>query len=127
MDEIFQIIYEFLKWVSKTTGLTYREVNIIVYFIILPSIFIYLLGRILKRKSLIILFGFIVVLMMVIIPDFEIFSSKLFDKSVNFLNWFDHIGLNYIQASVIICVIIPTIIILLLIYLKRKKEISILK
>lgn len=121
MNEIFQVVYEFLKWVSKISGLTYREVNIVLFFIAIPAIFIYLLGRILNKKLLIILFGILVLLAIIIIPDFETFSSKLFDKSVNFLNWFDQIGLNYIQASVIICVIIPTIIILLLIYLKRKK------
>ena len=122
MDEIFQVVYKFLKWVSKISGLTYREINIIVFFIILPAIFIYLIGRILKRKSLIVIFGILILFSIIIIPDFEVFSSNLFDKSVNFLNWFDLVGLNYTQASVLICVIIPLLIIFLLIYLKKRKQ-----
>ena len=124
MNRIFQIVYELLKWISKISGLTYREVNIIVYFILIPTILIYLIGKILKRKSLIIVFGILVFLTIILIPDFELFSDKLFDKSVDFLNWFDLIGLNYVQASVVICVIIPIIITLLLFYVNKTKRLN---
>ncbi len=124
MNEIFQIVYEFLKWISKITGMTYHEVNIIVYFIIIPGIFIYLLGRFLKRKSLILVFGVLVLFTIIIVPDFKIFSTKLFDLSVDFLNWFDQVGLNYIQASVVICVIVPIIIIFILFYMNKRKHLN---
>ena len=124
MNQIFQIVYELLKWISKISGLTYREVNIIVYFIIIPMVLIYLIGRILKRKSLIIVFGTLVLLTIILVPDFELFSDNLFDKSVDFLNWFDIIGLNYVQASVVICVIIPIIITMLLFYMSKTKVIN---
>jgi len=38
MNEIFKLVYAFLKWISKITGFTYREINSIVYFIIVPFI-----------------------------------------------------------------------------------------
>ncbi|MFI0427947.1 hypothetical protein [Mariniflexile sp. HMF6888] len=124
MNEIFKVVYDILKWISKITGLTYHEINIVVYFIIVPSIFIYMLERISKTNYLKIGFGAIVLLTILIVSDFEKFSTLLFNKSVDFLNWFDVIGLNYIQASVVICVIIPIIILGLLMYLNKRKSLS---
>lgn len=122
ITEIFDIIYQFLKWISIQTGFTYREVNIIVYFMIIPSLFIYLFSRIIKNKYPIIVFLVFVLFLCIGIPDFEIFSNKLFDHSVDFLNWFELFGLNYIQASVVICVVIPVLVIILLLYLNKKKK-----
>ena len=124
MNEIFKVVYGILKWISKITGLTYHEINIVVYFIIVPAIFIYMLERISKTNYLKIGFGAIVLLTILIVSDFEKFSTLLFNKSVDFLNWFDVIGLNYIQASVVICVIIPIIILGLLMYLNKRKSLN---
>ena len=119
MNEIFDIIYNFLKWLSSITGLTYREVNIVVYFIIIPSFFFYLISRIFRNKYPILIFLALNFIALLIIPDFKKFSNHLFDKSVDFLEWFEIIGLNYIEASVVICVVIPVIIITMLFYLKN--------
>ncbi len=119
MTSIFNLVYQLLKWLSKISGFTYREINIIVYFIIIPSFFIFLISRILKQKYIIIGFLLLVLVLLLLVPDFKLFSSQLFDKSVSFLNSFNNIGLNYIQASVVICVIIPVIIIISLFYLKK--------
>jgi len=125
MEYIFDLVYKFLKLISELTGLTYREVNIIVYFFIIPSLFIFLVSRLIKKKYPVIIFLFLALISLLIIPDFEQFSEKLFDRSVGFLNWFDNIGLNYTQASAVICVIIPILIIVLLIYLKKKFKLKI--
>ena len=122
MNELFDIIYSLLKWLSRLTGLTYREVNIVVYFIIIPTLFIFLIGKIYKKKYLIIGFLVFVFVSLLIIPDFTLFSDKLFDVSVDFLNWFNHIGLNYVQASVVICVIIPILIVIILLFLNKKAK-----
>ncbi len=122
MNETFQVVYKFLKWISKISGLTYHEVNIIVYFIIIPAFFIFLISKIFKKKALFVGFLILVVLTIIIVPDFAQFSTNLFDKSIGFLKWFDNIGLNYIQASVVICVIIPILIFIFLIYLKKRKR-----
>ena len=120
MTELFDLVYRLLKWISRLTGLTYREVNIIVYFIIIPSLFFFLISRLYNKKYLIISFLILVLGALVIIPDFKVFADNLFDRSVDFLNWFENIGLNYVQASVIICVIIPILTIILLLYFNRK-------
>ena len=124
MTEIFDLVYDLLKWISNVTGLTYREVNIVVYFIVIPSLFLYLISRILKKKYPILVFTILSIIALLIIPDFEKFSNYLFDKSVNFLNWFEVIGLNYIQASVVVCVIIPIIIIILLLIYKKQFNVN---
>ena len=59
-----------------------------------------------------------------IINDFSSFSDDLFDRSVDFLNWFEIIGWNYIQASVIICVFLPVLIYFVLRYLVRRNIIQ---
>lgn len=122
MNEIFDLVYNFLKWLSSTTGLTYREVNILVYFFLIPSLFVYLVGRLLRSKFPILVFLSLSLISILIIPDFERFSDRLFEKSVDFLEWFEIIGLNYIQASVIICVFIPILLVGLLMCFKRKNR-----
>ncbi len=120
MNEIFKIVYQSLKWMAKISGFSYREINIIVYYIIIPSIFIILIERILKTNYLKIGFSILIIISLLLIPDFNAFSSWLFDRSVDFLNWFDVIGLNYIQASVIICVVVPIIIFSGFVYWKKQ-------
>lgn len=122
MEELFDSVYKFLKWISVSTGFTYREVNIIVYFIIIPSFLLFLISKIYKKKYIIISFVTLVSVVLILIPDFEVFSDRLFDLSVVFLKWFENLGLNYVQASVVICVFMPLLIILLLIYLKKKNS-----
>lgn len=122
MNEIFQVVYEFLKWTSKISGLTYHEINIIAYYIIIPGFFIFLTSKIFKKKSLILGFLIFVILTIIITPDFSTFSTDLFEKSVDFLNWFACFGLNYIQASVVICVIVPILVFIPLIYLEKRSR-----
>ncbi|WP_442265741.1 hypothetical protein ACSIGC_15785 [Tenacibaculum sp. ZS6-P6] len=120
MNEIFQWVYELLKWMAKVTGFSYNEINIIVYYIIIPSLFLYLLSRIIKNYTVVLGFIAFVIVTLFFIKDFKLFSDNLFKQSVNFLNWFEIIGLNYTQASVVICVFIPFLIILSLLLYRKK-------
>jgi len=49
------------------------------------------------------------VLVLLLIGDFEKFSDWLFDASVRFLLHFSMVGLDYVAASVVICVVLPAI------------------
>jgi hypothetical protein len=120
MNFIFAIVYEVLKWFSWATALTYREINIVVYFIIIPFIFLLYIDRILKVHYLKIGFSLVTITTLFIINDFEEFSSLWFDRSVVFLKWFDVIGWDYIEASVIICVVLPAFVFALLAFLNRQ-------
>lgn len=118
MNKIFNIVYHILIWLSELTGFTYREINIIVYFILLPFIYFTLIDRIFKFHYTKIGFSIATILALIAIPNFKSFSSSLFDKSVDFLNWFDVLGWNYIEASVIICVVLPVLLLVFFFYLK---------
>lgn len=111
-----------LYWLSDLTGLSYKAINIVVYYIIAPFVFLFLIDRIIKKHYFKIGFTIVVVIALLIIKDFELFSRKLFDLSVDFLNLFEIIGMNYTVASVVICVIIPTIAFVLLFILPTEKK-----
>lgn len=114
MNLIFSIVYGVLLWLSSITGFTYREMNIIVYYIIAPLVFLHLVDRIVGRNYFKIGFIAFVAVVLLLIKDFEAFSSYLFDRSVDFLNLFEVVGWNYIEASVIICVFVPIVILAVL-------------
>ena len=124
MDTVFQLVVIFLSWLSEITGLSYKAINIVVYFIITPFIFFFLIDKLIKRHYLKIGFLAIVFVSLLIIRDFEAFSGGLFDLSVRFLKWFNVIGWNYTVASVIICVVIPVIAFLVLFYFAYREKIK---
>tara|TARA_B100000809_G_scaffold250009_1_gene281992 strand:+ start:2220 stop:2618 length:399 start_codon:yes stop_codon:yes gene_type:complete len=122
MNGIFKIVYLILIWISNITGFTYNEINIIAYFIITPFVYFYLLDKIIKKWYFKIGFTLFVIVSLLLIEDFSEFSDWLFDRSVDFLNWFEIIGWNYIEASVVICVFIPLLILGYLIYLLKRQN-----
>jgi len=107
MNLVFQIVANGLNWIASVTGFTYNEINIIAYYIILPFIYVALVDRILKKHLLKIAYVIAWVFLIVFIPDFRAFSDALFQYSVDFLLLFGQVGLNYVAASVVICVILP--------------------
>ncbi|MCV6631708.1 MAG: hypothetical protein OIF50_17820 [Flavobacteriaceae bacterium] len=107
MEIIFNAVYHILKKISQWSGFTYHEVNIILYYILLPLFYMYLIARIRKQNWW--LYGYLIwiVFLLLVIPDFEIFSSWLFQKSEAFLRAFSAIGWDYTLTSVLICVCFP--------------------
>jgi len=118
MDQLFDWVYRALLWLSDISGYTYREINILVYFFITPFVFIYLFEKITKTHYIKVTFAVLAIASLLFIPDFEQFSDRTFDASVVFLKSFDVIGLNYIQASVVICVLVPMLIVGVLLFYK---------
>jgi hypothetical protein len=115
VNTIFNYTYEILMAISSHTGFTYKEINIIVWFILIPLTWIYLLDKIYKQKKFTIVFLIFISALLLFIPDFTKFCDWLFQKSVDFLNLFNTFGSNYIKSSVIICLLIPIIIYVILI------------
>jgi len=110
MKEIFKATYDLLIWLSDLTGFSYKEINIIIWFIIIPLSWAILIDKIRNKhylKTLTILF---ITITLIFIKDFSKFSNWLFDKSADFLRGFDSFGMNYTIASVVICVFIPILI-----------------
>ena len=116
MNFLFHLVYLALKKFSALTGLTYNEINIIIYYFVIPLALLLLLDRILKKFifSGILILSWIVLLLFV--PDFTRFCNRAFDISVVFLESFGFLGWNYIVASVMICVVLPLVVFAVLFY-----------
>lgn len=115
MEIIFDIVANALKFIAMKTGLSYMEINIIVYYFIIPFSYIVLLDIYFKKHYLKILFALCSIVFILTIRNFKDFSIWLFEKSANFLNAFNFLGIDYTFASVIICVIVVIIIYAILI------------
>jgi hypothetical protein len=113
----FYLVYRGLVWLSEVTGFSYEEINIIVYYILIPGIFFALIDKILKRPVCLGLFALVLAIAFVKIDDFSKFSDLLFDGSVSFLLSFSGLGVGYDAASVLICVLLPFLFFLFLLSL----------
>ncbi|WP_055436745.1 hypothetical protein [Lacinutrix algicola] len=125
MKDAFKITYEILMYLSRLTGFSYKEINIIVWFIIIPLSWAYLIDKIYKFNYLKIVTSIIISLTLLFTDDFTVFSNWLFDISADFLRSFNVVGSNYIASSVIICVLIPIVIYFVLIkkaFFKKNKK-----
>lgn len=117
MLPVFAIVAGIEHVIAKVTGLTYNEVNIIVYYLLIPLSWAVMIDFItmLPLLSPMYIMGWIVFLW----KDPMKFRNRCdwtFSKSVDFLLWFKKIGWNYVVSSVIICVIVPAFIYVELIY-----------
>lgn len=104
MNTVFLITVKILLIIASKLRLTYNEVNILIWYIILPVLWGALLSILLHTAIL-----FIIVALYAIVLGCNLrkCSDKLFQKSVQFLQQFNKIGLNYTQASVIVCLVLP--------------------
>ena len=103
--------------IAKLTGMTYNEVNIIVYYLLIPLSWAVMVDYITMLPFLSLMY--IVAWVIFLWKDPMKFRDRCdwaFDKSVDFLLWFKKIGWNYVVSSVIICVVVPVLIYVELIY-----------
>ena len=113
---IFKIVANSLSCLSRKIGLTYNEINIVTYYFIIPFSWLVLIDIIFHFHYLKITFGIFTLGFFVGCRNFTTYSDWLFDKSVAFLNYFNKYGSNYIKSSVWICVALPIIIYITLLY-----------
>lgn len=111
MLPIFAVVAGAEHIIAKLTGATYNEVNIIVYYLMLPLSWAVMVDYITKVPFLSIMY--IIAWILFLWKDPMKFRDRCdwaFDKSVDFLLWFKKIGWNYVVSSVIICVMVPILI-----------------
>ena len=106
---IFRIVAAGLCAFAQLTGRTYREVNILVYYFMVPFSWLVMLDQIFgfhyfKISFLLVCLGFYLGC-----RDFKSYSDWLFEKSVVFLSLFNKMGSNYVTSSVWICVALPVL------------------
>lgn len=114
---IFAIVAGVELLIAKLSGTTYNEVNIIVYYLVIPLSWMVMVDYITKMPFLTPMF--ILAWVIFLWKDKMKFRNRCdlaFDKSVDFLLWFKKIGWNYIVSSVIICVVVPILVYIELIY-----------
>jgi len=117
MNSIFRIVANLLLYIGRTTGLTYNEINIIVYYFVVPLSWLILLDIIFEFHYLKIAFAIYCLGFRVGCKNFKTYSDWLFDKSVTFLIFFNKYGSNYIKSSVWICVLLPLVIYVILLFM----------
>ena len=111
MLPIFAVVAGMEHVIAKLTGATYNEVNIIVYYLLIPLSWAVMIDYITKMPFLSIIYVIAWVIFLWKDPmKFRDRCNWVFIKSVDFLLWFKKIGWNYVVSSVIICVIIPILI-----------------
>lgn len=114
---IFVFVAGAERAIAKLTGATYNEVNIVLYYLLIPLSWMIMADYITKLPFLspIFVMAWIIFLWKDRMP-FRDRCDWLFGKSVDFLLWFKRIGWNYVVSSVIICVVVPILIYIELIY-----------
>ena len=111
MTVIFGIVAYMLNQIAKWTHLTYNEINVIVYYLLIPLSWTIMVDFLIGFPILTpILLAVWLYLFIKTRHVFKMWCDWVFQDSVEFLLWFKRIGCNYIVSSVIICVFIPLMI-----------------
>ena len=108
---IFRKVADALYDGASALGITYNELNIIVYYLLIPLtwtiMFDYWLGTPITTYALLFIW---VGIRLGTWGRFREWSDWTFMRSVDFLNYFNRWGGNYVLNSVIICVLVPILI-----------------
>ncbi len=110
---IFTAVKDFLEWVAKITHRTYNEINIIVYYFIIPLTWTLMIDYVFSLPLIIsIAYSLLCISVALSRKNFRKFCDWLFNKSVNFI---EHFG-DYHLFSVLLCVVLPLVIYIVLIF-----------
>ena len=118
IKQTFAVVANSLLFIGKETGLTYNEVNILVYYLLIPLswsvMFDCWIGLPITSAALMCVW---IGIFIATRHTFREWCDRAFQDSVNFLNWFNRWGGNYVLNSVIICVLLPLLVYGVLIWL----------
>ena len=107
VSKTFDAVAETLLGIARRTGLTYNEVNILVYYLLIPLTWTIMLDFILRKPITTPLL--LLAWMGIFIATrgrFRQWCDKAFVLSQQFIRFFG----EYVKYSVVICVIVPIII-----------------
>ena len=105
---IFYVVMIVLRRLAACFGITYNAINIIVYYMLIPlswtiMLDIYIQYPLFTYTLVVVWIG----IMIGIRGKFITWSDWAYNKSVDFLNYFNRWGGNYVLNSVVICVVVP--------------------
>ncbi|NLH62445.1 MAG: hypothetical protein GX452_13685 [Ignavibacteriales bacterium] len=104
---VFGAVAGILYLMSRATRTTYNQMNIIVYYAVIPFSWCWMLDSVFGFHYLKIVCGMFFVIVFFSVKDFRRFCDRMFAKSVAFLNYFNRWGSDYVLSSVVICVVLP--------------------
>lgn len=115
MSNIFNAVYNILQYLSNVFKIHYNIVNVIVYYLFIPLSWLVIIDF--KFETFFSILYFVIVCMWTYYnrKNLEYKLHKVFYGSVKFLLSFKF--MNYTQSSVVICVIIPIIVYVVVIYI----------
>lgn len=115
--QLFMLVMGTLYVMASILGVSYKAMNIYVYFVLYPISFSLFLKH--KVKYLIVLSS----LIFFTVPHFENFSSRLFDECVIFLNFTaEKYNSDYIKMSIYLCVYVPIALYMPFLYFKISRK-----
>ena len=118
INRIFAIVAYLLQKLADKTRLTYKQINILIYYLLIPLSWAILIDCRIKYPVFSIhIISVWIGIFLAIRHNFREWCDKMFDDSVKFLMLFRKIGLSYAASSVIVCVFFPVTIYLVLVYL----------
>ena len=85
MESIFSAVKDFLVNIASITGLTYEEVNIIIFFLIIPLTIIILIDAVYRNHYIKVGYVLFLILFAWISEFSQNFFDRAFNLSVNFL------------------------------------------
>ena len=114
---VFAVVENILSTTARLLKISYNEINVIVYYCLIPLSWMIMLDKIINVHYFTL--GFLVFISGFIVGcrNFRAYSDWLFTKSVLFLDSSNKYGSNYILSSVLICVAIPVVVYVVLISL----------
>lgn len=111
ITQTFRLVATVLYNIATLLGMTYNEVNILAYYLLIPLTWTVMLD---KYIGLPLTTGALLYIWIGIRigtwGHFREWCDWAFIRSVDFLNYFNHWGGNYVLNSVIICVVIPVLV-----------------
>ena len=116
VSKVFWLVAQTLQKIASFLHLTYNEVNVIIYYGIIPLSWCILFDLIVKKPISTILFIILWTVILSFVKSFSNWCDKVFILSQQFIRFFG----EYVKYSVVICVIVPIIIYLILILLLLK-------
>ena len=108
VSNIFRKVANVLLRGASALDITYNEINIIVYFLLIPISWTIMLDFYLGYPITTCALAFIWLgIKLGTWGRFREWSDWAFMRSVDFLNFFNRWGGNYVLNSVVICVVVP--------------------
>lgn len=117
MNRIFTWVATTLLSIAKATHLTYNQINVIVYYLIIPLTWCIMFDMIIKLPISTPLFLLLWIIIYVRVRQhFSEWCDRIFVLSQKFICLFG----EYVRCSVLICVLLPVFIYLILLFLMYK-------